>query len=766
MIKDKDVILALGEKILHSYYEKGDIELLLSHMDDDILFVGGGRSYQLRGYADVSRLFINSQKKFFPCHINNHSFTVKRLDDNTWLYQAIYEVEASSQHLPFLRDYQSCAFVFKRANVVASYWKIIYLNHAWVYRGQTPTRIQTLQRSIRGVDLMERPDNFSNMSESDQRFFKRVIEDRFYSFLDKEDQEFFMAMSLFRSFTLSQAHYMWRHSNTPALLETESEANIFFKFDVQTDSYVFHPALRHYLQQHFTVQPVEWQHKQQHRAARWYLSVGNHEQALNWALKAEDYHTALSAIEMGSPELLRFQPACIRREILDHCSDKLKLQHLRAYLRILFSLFAHNDLELFDTHLATYFKLLNHAELGESTKQELLCYGYCMKAHRAFNDIDESLRWMKKARESLPTSPRPAIAFMYWPYGVPALLSLYHSNPGELTETRDKLEQIINYAIEIVNDPSLKVWGDVLWGEYFYFTGEFDRAAAYFKTVTDTLGEYLIIPGAVITALFYQARILINRGNAHDVKLILNKIQDLLPNTSSTSHMDMVILYEAYLNGILESPESNVQESLHLLNKSLFYYPTQSIVNSIRSRLLLAKKDFVHLQDQAYTTYDLAVEQDNLVIRIYNLLFLAIASLKKDNAFQAKEYVIQAINLAVPDNIITPFAECSEYLSDILSSIFVSSEASQFINRIFHSSFARSLQHIRRDIAPSALSRLSTREREVGSFVAQGWTNKDIAKHLSVAEITVKKTISRIFQKLNVSNRAALTRYWLDHKHN
>lgn len=66
MIKDKDVILALGEKILHSYYEKGDIELLLSHMDDDILFVGGGRSYQLRGYADVSRLFINSQKKFFP----------------------------------------------------------------------------------------------------------------------------------------------------------------------------------------------------------------------------------------------------------------------------------------------------------------------------------------------------------------------------------------------------------------------------------------------------------------------------------------------------------------------------------------------------------------------------------------------------------------------------------------------------------------------------------------------------------------------------
>ena len=66
MIKDKDVILALGEKILHSYYEKGDIELLLSHMDDDILFVGGGRHISCEAMPMYRACLLIVRRNFSP----------------------------------------------------------------------------------------------------------------------------------------------------------------------------------------------------------------------------------------------------------------------------------------------------------------------------------------------------------------------------------------------------------------------------------------------------------------------------------------------------------------------------------------------------------------------------------------------------------------------------------------------------------------------------------------------------------------------------
>jgi len=49
-------------------------------------------------------------------------------------------------------------------------------------------------------------------------------------------------------------------------------------------------------------------------------------------------------------------------------------------------------------------------------------------------------------------------------------------------------------------------------------------------------------------------------------------------------------------------------------------------------------------------------------------------------------------------------------------------------------------------------------------MVAEGKTNKDIASTLNIAEITVKKTLSRLYKKVQVTNRAVLTQYVLSRK--
>lgn len=59
------------------------------------------------------------------------------------------------------------------------------------------------------------------------------------------------------------------------------------------------------------------------------------------------------------------------------------------------------------------------------------------------------------------------------------------------------------------------------------------------------------------------------------------------------------------------------------------------------------------------------------------------------------------------------------------------------------------------------LEQLTLREREVAQAAAEGLANCSIAKRLDISEITVKKHMSRIFEKLGVRNRAELVkRYW------
>ncbi len=55
-----------------------------------------------------------------------------------------------------------------------------------------------------------------------------------------------------------------------------------------------------------------------------------------------------------------------------------------------------------------------------------------------------------------------------------------------------------------------------------------------------------------------------------------------------------------------------------------------------------------------------------------------------------------------------------------------------------------------------ALAKLSEREREVAIRVAQGESNKEIARVLNIAERTVKAHLSAVFEKLGVRDRLKL----------
>jgi predicted ATPase/DNA-binding CsgD family transcriptional regulator len=65
--------------------------------------------------------------------------------------------------------------------------------------------------------------------------------------------------------------------------------------------------------------------------------------------------------------------------------------------------------------------------------------------------------------------------------------------------------------------------------------------------------------------------------------------------------------------------------------------------------------------------------------------------------------------------------------------------------------------------APEYPDGLTAREVEVLRLIAQGWTDAQIAEHLVISPRTVNRHTTSLYSKLNVSSRAAATRYAIEH---
>jgi two-component system nitrate/nitrite response regulator NarL len=66
-------------------------------------------------------------------------------------------------------------------------------------------------------------------------------------------------------------------------------------------------------------------------------------------------------------------------------------------------------------------------------------------------------------------------------------------------------------------------------------------------------------------------------------------------------------------------------------------------------------------------------------------------------------------------------------------------------------------------VAVAEKDRLTPRERDTLALLAKGASNKEIARHLDLAESTVKIHVQNILKKLNLSSRVQAAVYAVEH---
>ncbi|MFW7267647.1 LuxR C-terminal-related transcriptional regulator [Gluconacetobacter sp. Hr-1-5] len=144
-----------------------------------------------------------------------------------------------------------------------------------------------------------------------------------------------------------------------------------------------------------------------------------------------------------------------------------------------------------------------------------------------------------------------------------------------------------------------------------------------------------------------------------------------------------------------------------------------------------------------------------LVGEVWGMVLGARVALWREDRDVARGMALQAVQLSQQQQIVAPFAEIQDGLAELLGEL-VEEMPSEFGRRHIDAI----LRAIANERSLTATDALSDREAEIMAHVADGASNKLIARRLGISDNTVKFHLKKIYAKLGVSGRkAAVARF-------
>lgn len=121
-----------------------------------------------------------------------------------------------------------------------------------------------------------------------------------------------------------------------------------------------------------------------------------------------------------------------------------------------------------------------------------------------------------------------------------------------------------------------------------------------------------------------------------------------------------------------------------------------------------------------------------------------------------EEYIIETLRAGASGYLIKRTAP-----SELIKAIHAAQEGKSFLSPSVSKKVIDSLVRSKAEIdsEPRGLNRLSTREREILQLIAEGHTNREIAKQLYVSAKTIEVHKGNIQKKLKITGTAELTKY-------
>ena len=299
---------------------------------------------------------------------------------------------------------------------------------------------------------------------------------------------------------------------------------------------------------------------------------------------------------------------------------------------------------------------------------------------------------------------------------------------------------------------------DIARAEYFYFTGQPERAAR-------AAGTYLTSPdiGARLSACLIYAYANLPLRQSQHTRFALDEIQKFLAaGGEKAPHLQAAGAFMAATSAVLlhlPLPRTlpSIQEFLPLLPHGL-----RAFALYVQAHYLYLKHNYAQSIGIVETALAMGAEQYPIpAIYLHLMAVMDYMHLKKTEP--AQEHLLAAWEIARPDDLLEGFGEHHGLLGAMLEAVIKPRWPEDFKRMIdITYPFSEGWRDIHNPETGSQVAgNLTTTEFAVAMLVAQEWTAEEIAAHMGVSVSTVKRHQSQIKKKLGVKSRQELAVYLL-----
>jgi LuxR family maltose regulon positive regulatory protein len=528
------------------------------------------------------------------------------------------------------------------------------------------------------------------------------------------------------------------------------------------------------------------------RAAQWYREQYAPADAIYHLLAMEAWEeAALLMEEMALRELEQYGEDSRLLRWLQELPENVVQKHktlLFVYLRLAYVALPKQKLEHFISHIETN---LSNKPNVQKTRDERDVWVEIQQIRRAWEQGDP---FIPSAQGGSENDAR---------WELLNNLHLLRQVDGPNTEAlEDQIASLFYKAQTQHNLFVILMAGGVL-ARRAFVNGQLRRSE---KIARQVLEQALVLRGKLpepaSIALSALGQIYLERNELDLAQRYLAQVVEVDPNPTSTNMLVQVAIQRAKLQsaqGNFAEALANIQSirALHLRRPSgqwtdqdllayeAFIYIRMGDLISAEQRLNesesigghglseLARAEILMLKNQA----DVAEEQLSGIVSQYpngiqfeplmrTRVLLARVLFDQHKINQALQVIKEAIRLAAPERFFYPFLEggapCMPLLSLALQTENLTRESQAFIKELL-----RLFDYTGEDsrISQAEIETLSTsasispREQEVLRLISAGYSNREMARKLSISESTVKTHVGNIYNKLNVKSRVQAITY-------
>ena len=596
------------------------------------------------------------------------------------------------------------------------------------------------------------------------RDMEKLISETIFSTYSPEDQRLLFQLSVLDSFTQAQAAMVSGDAEAPVRLESLRYRNAFISYEPASDRYRLHSIMRAYLIAR--ILPGEMDRLGLERAdiyraaAECVLESGDITEAVrlfSLAGREEDLVRILQVFESPRERMfisLDFKQ--VTKAVLDiPWSSRLKCPagYISFILYYCFYASSRNTQQKgFELYAEAREKLAEVKGLTPDQKRKLAGEMELVNALERFNSFQDMFECYERAYDLLGGASSLVSRDLVWNTLVPHMAFTFLSEPGGY---RELAALVLKKGIyfDKVSDGGTAGSKDLFQGEYLLETGSLQRVEHYLAKAEYQFSEHRQLYNRV-GSVFSRARLQLALGNKRRAWAGLEHERESMQRADNPLILYNFKLCLGYL-GVISGNHDAIPAWLYKEETSTSRLFRRSVAFSyvVRAMALMANQNWGRLEAMLEDRMTLA-PANNLFGRIHALVLRSVLSRHVHGAARAADYLMQAVELARPDGILTSIAEYGAHVSYQLNQLLDFHPQDSFLAVLAKQ--ARKYQRL----ATGEDSPLSARESEILDLAGIGLGNKAIGKALNIAPGSVGNTLSRVYTKLGVSNRTEAVKKW------